>query len=54
MRIARLPVRRVLTALRRAGYYVIGILVAVVSILFTVYHKQIVAWLQPAANWMHK
>ena len=38
----------------RAGYYVIGIIVAVVSILFTVYHKQIVAWLQPAANWMHK
>ncbi|GJE85607.1 Golgi apparatus membrane protein TVP38 [Phanerochaete sordida] len=34
-------------------YYVIGALVAVVSVLFTVYHQQIVSWLQPAANWMH-
>ncbi|EKM57848.1 uncharacterized protein PHACADRAFT_89628 [Phanerochaete carnosa HHB-10118-sp] len=33
-------------------YYVIGGIVLIISILFTVYHEQIVNWLQPAANWM--
>jgi hypothetical protein len=36
------------------GYYVIGGIIAIISVLFTVYHKQIVHFLQPAANWMHK
>ncbi|TFY50260.1 hypothetical protein EVJ58_g11121, partial [Rhodofomes roseus] len=36
-----------------AGYYVIFTIALVATILFTVYHTQIVKWLQPAANWMH-
>ncbi|KAH9831331.1 uncharacterized protein C8Q71DRAFT_881929 [Rhodofomes roseus] len=34
-------------------YYVIFTIALVATILFTVYHTQIVKWLQPAANWMH-
>ncbi|KAL4250920.1 Golgi apparatus membrane protein TVP38 [Abortiporus biennis] len=34
-------------------YYIIGIIVTVCVILFTVYHKQIVNFLQPAANYIH-
>ncbi|KIP11042.1 hypothetical protein PHLGIDRAFT_100340 [Phlebiopsis gigantea 11061_1 CR5-6] len=34
-------------------YYVFGVVTAIISVLFTVYHEQIVHWLQPAANWMH-
>ncbi|OSC97850.1 hypothetical protein PYCCODRAFT_1447767 [Trametes coccinea BRFM310] len=34
-------------------YYVAFIVCLVGVILFTVYHKQIVAWLRPAADWMH-
>lgn len=43
-----------LTLLYSVGYYVIGTIVAIISVLFTVFHKQIVNWLQPAAVWMHK
>ncbi|KAJ2986864.1 hypothetical protein NUW54_g9598 [Trametes sanguinea] len=35
-------------------YYVAFLVCLVAVILFTVYHKQIVAWLRPAADWMHK
>ncbi|TCD63005.1 Tlg2-vesicle protein [Steccherinum ochraceum] len=34
-------------------YYVIGIIVTVLFALITIFHEQIVHWLQPAANWMH-
>ncbi|KAH9926529.1 snare associated Golgi protein-domain-containing protein [Amylocystis lapponica] len=34
-------------------YYVIFVIIFIVAILFTVYHEQIVRWLQPPANWMH-
>ncbi|CAL1715905.1 unnamed protein product [Somion occarium] len=34
-------------------YYLIGTIALVFVILFTVYHKQIVNWLHPAAKWMH-
>ncbi|KAH8094478.1 snare associated Golgi protein-domain-containing protein [Cristinia sonorae] len=34
-------------------YYVVGVILIVLVTLMTVYHKQIVNWLQPAANWMH-
>ncbi|KAI0636350.1 hypothetical protein C8Q77DRAFT_1051643 [Trametes polyzona] len=34
-------------------YYVAFIICLVGVILFTVYHKQIVHWLRPAADWMH-
>lgn len=36
------------------GYYIIGTIVLALTIAFTVFHKQIVKWLQPAANWMHE
>ena len=35
------------------GYYVGVTLITIIFILFTVYHKQIVNWLQPAANKIH-
>ncbi|KAK7691169.1 hypothetical protein QCA50_006272 [Cerrena zonata] len=35
-------------------YYLIGVLVVVFIVLFVAYHTQIVNWLQPAANWMHR
>ncbi|KAI0951488.1 hypothetical protein AcW1_008522 [Taiwanofungus camphoratus] len=34
-------------------YYVAFAIALVVVILITAFHKQIVNWLQPAANWMH-
>lgn len=34
-------------------YYIIGVILTVVTILFTVYHKQIVHALQPTANKIH-
>ena len=37
-----------------AGYYVAIIVGTVIFALFTIFHKQIVNWLQPAANWMHR
>jgi hypothetical protein len=37
-----------------SGYYVIFSLILIVTILVSVLHKQIVAWLKPAADWMHK
>lgn len=43
-----------LTISSGSGYYVIGAIIAVISVLFTVYHEQIVHWLQPAANWVHE
>lgn len=36
------------------GYYFAFAIGLAGVILFTVYHKQIVAWLRPAADWMHK
>ncbi len=36
------------------GYYIIGIIVVVAVTLFTVYHEQIVRWLQPHANKIHE
>lgn len=33
-----------------SGYYVGTIIIVVITILFTVYHKQIVKALQPTAN----
>lgn len=36
------------------GYYVAFAIALVVVILITAFHKQIVNWLQPAANWMHR
>ncbi|KAI0364247.1 hypothetical protein BV20DRAFT_872600 [Pilatotrama ljubarskyi] len=35
-------------------YYVAFTVALVGVILFTVYHKQIVHWLRPAADWMHE
>ena len=37
-----------------AGYYVAFIVCLVGVILFTLYHKEIVHWLRPAADWMHE
>jgi hypothetical protein len=37
-----------------AGYYVILVLILVITVLVSVYHKQIVHWLTPAAEWLHK
>lgn len=34
------------------GYYLALVLISVLVILMTVYHKQIVAWLKPVAQWM--
>ncbi|TBU52452.1 hypothetical protein BD310DRAFT_1043046 [Dichomitus squalens] len=34
-------------------YYVIFVVALTGGILFTVYHKKIVNWLKPAADWMH-
>ncbi|THH14146.1 hypothetical protein EW146_g6147 [Bondarzewia mesenterica] len=34
-------------------YYVAFTIIGVITILITVYHKQIVHWLTPATNWMH-
>lgn len=43
-----------LTLYGHAGYYFAFAIGLAGVILFTVYHKQIVAWLRPAADWMHK
>ncbi|TEB08865.1 hypothetical protein FA13DRAFT_1587221, partial [Coprinellus micaceus] len=34
-------------------YYVILVLILVITVLVSVYHKQIVHWLTPAAEWLH-
>ena len=36
------------------GYYVGLTIIGVLTALITIYHKQIVHWLTPAANWMHQ
>jgi hypothetical protein len=36
------------------GYYVVGGIILVLSILIGVFDKQIVKWLTPATNWMHE
>ena len=36
------------------GYYVAFIIALIGVALFTIYHKQIVDWLKPAADWMHE
>ncbi|KAI0788380.1 hypothetical protein C8Q74DRAFT_1367107 [Fomes fomentarius] len=37
-----------------AWYYVAFVVCLVGVVLFTVYHKTIVHWLRPAADWMHE
>jgi hypothetical protein len=37
-----------------SGYYIIGGIILVLSILIAVFDKQIVNWLTPATNWMKK
>lgn len=36
------------------AHYIALILITVLVILMSVYHKQIVEWLKPAAQWMHE
>lgn len=38
----------------RSGYYVAITIIVVITVLITVYHDQIVKWIQPAANTIHK
>lgn len=38
---------------RLVPWYILGLLLVVGATLITVYHKQIVKWLRPAADWMH-
>jgi len=37
-----------------AGYYVIFIVILVITALVTLYHKQIVEWLTPVTLWLHE
>jgi hypothetical protein len=36
------------------AYYIGFVAIIVIATLITIYHKQIVIWLMPAANWMHE
>lgn len=36
------------------GYYVAVVIILILTALMTLYHKQIVHWLRPAADWMHE
>ena len=36
------------------GYYVAFIIILVITALVSIYHTQIVHWLRPVADWMHK
>lgn len=37
-----------------AAYYLLAIVVGVLVLLMTLYHKQIINWLKPAAEWMRE
>ena len=47
-----LPPRTVVltTGLHNPGYYVIGLIITIAFALITIFHKQIVNWLQPTAT----
>lgn len=36
-----------------SAWYIAFIIIVVLVILMSVYHKEIVDWLTPAAEWMH-
>lgn len=35
------------------GYYVLFVVILVITALVTLYHKQIVGWLTPVTRWLH-
>jgi len=37
-----------------SAYYIALIVICVLVILMSVFHKEIVNWLKPAADWMHE
>jgi len=44
----------VFSGIAKLGYYVGGVLIAILTVLLSIFHKQIVNFLTPAANWMHE
>lgn len=43
-----------LLVLALVGWYVAAVIVTAVTVLVTIFHKEIVGWLTPATRWLHE